>query len=305
MKIQDRIGEEKLNNKGYRMKIIKYINNTNIDVKFENGYIKKNVQYRYFKNGNIDHRDFSKRIGETKVNNFGSKATVIDYIDSRNVYIKFDNGYQTKCTWGAFTKGSFVSPYCKTIFEVGYLGEGKYLVSDRWYIFWNSLIQRVHYKKHKSRKYYENVSINEDWYNYQNFAKWAEENYYEIPNHQMQIDKDILFKGNKIYSSGTCVFVPQLINTLFTKSDKVRGDLPIGVYWFKEGKNYRAQCSYISEYGKYKNKYLGGYSNPTDAFMAYKLFKERHIKDIADRFKEYIPQKLYDALYNYAVEITD
>lgn len=305
MKIKDRTGEEKLNNKGYKMKIVKYINNTDIDVEFENGYIKKNVQYRYFKSGNIDHVDYTERIGKTKINNFGNLATVIDYIDSRNVYIEFENGYKSKCIWCAFIKGSFVSPYCKTVFRVGYLGEGKYLTTDRWYTFWTGFIQRVHYKKHKSREHYKSVSINKDWYNYQNFAKWADENYYEIPNHQMQIDKDILFKNNKEYSPDTCIFVPQIINVLFTKSDKARGDLPIGVYWFKEGKNYRAQCSYVDNNGELKNKYLGGHGNPKDAYLAYKRFKESHIKEIADRYKEYIPDNLYKALYEYQVDITD
>jgi len=305
MTIKDRIGEEKLNNKGCKMKIIKYINNTNIDVEFENGYIKKNIQYRYFKSGNIDHVDYTERIGKTKINNFGNKATVIDYIDSRNVYIKFENGYKSKCIWCAFIKGSFVSPYCKTVFGVGYLGEGKYLTTDKWYTFWTGFIQRVHYKKHKSRKNYENVSISEDWYNYQNFAKWAEENYYEIQNQQMQVDKDILFKGNKQYSSETCVFVPQNINALFTKSDKTRGDLPIGVYQYEGGKKYRVQCSCVTENGTRKNAWLGEHDDPIVAFMAYKKFKECHIKEIADTYKEYIPDKLYKAMYNYQVEITD
>lgn len=305
MKVKDRTGEEKLNTKGYKMKIIKYINNTNIDVEFENGLVKKNVQYRYFKSGNIDHVDYAERIGKTKINNFGNKATVIDYIDSRNVYIEFENGYKSKCIWCAFVKGSFISPYCKTVFGVGYLGEGKYLTTDRWYTFWTGFIQRVHYKKHKSREHYKSVLINKDWYNYQNFAKWADENYYEIPNHQMQIDKDILFKNNKEYSPDKCIFVPQIINVLFTKSDKARGVLPIGVYWFKEGNNYRAQCSYVDNNGELKNKYLGGHSNPYDAYLAYKKFKESHIKEIADRYKDYIPDKLYKALYEYKVEITD
>jgi len=305
MKIKNRIGEEKLNNKGVKMKIIKYINNINIDVEFENGYIKKNVQYRYFKNGSIDHIDYSKRIGETRTNNFGSKAIVVDYVNSNNVYIEFENNYKMKCTWQSFDKGSFVSPYCKTVFSVGYLGEGKYSISDKWYTHWNGFIQRVHYKKHKSAEHYKNVLICEDWYNYQTFAKWAEENYYEIPNHQIQLDKDILIKGNKLYSPDTCVFVPQVINALFTKSDKARGDLPIGVYWFEEGGNYRAQCSYVDDNNVKRNKWLGGYDNPEDAFYAYKTYKEEYIKKVADKFKKYIPEKLYNALYNYEVEITD
>ena len=37
----------------------------------------------------------------------------------------------------------------------------------------------------------------------------------------------------------------------------------------------------------------------------FKYHKERNIKQIADYYKIHIPQKLYDAMYNYEVEIDD
>ena len=42
-----------------------------------------------------------------------------------------------------------------------------------------------------------------------------------------------------------------------------------------------------------------------EAFLCYKTEKEKYIKEVADEFKPYIPQKLYEAMYNYKVEITD
>ena len=73
-------------------------------------------------------------------------------------------------------------------------------------------------------------------------GKWIENNYYEIEGETMCLDKDILCKGNKIYSRDTCVFVPQRINSLFTKCDNARGDNPIGVEDLPSG-NYRAYCN--------------------------------------------------------------
>ena len=35
------------------------------------------------------------------------------------------------------------------------------------------------------------------------------------------------------------------------------------------------------------------------------VFKERYIKDIADRYKNKIPQFVYELLYNYKIEIDD
>ena len=52
-------------------------------------------------------------------------------------------------------------------------------------------------------------------------------------------------------------------------------------------------------------KFLGYYNNEQDAFNTYKKAKEKYIKKIAEQYKEYIPQKLYEAMYKWKVEETD
>jgi hypothetical protein len=137
---------------------------------------------------------------------------------------------------------------------------------------------------------------------YKNFKEWYKENWYEIEGERMALDKDILYKGNKIYSPENCIFVPQRINSLFVKNDRRRGELPIGVNYNKKRNKYRAQCNYLS----YGNVTLGSYDDPKEAFYkGYKPFKEKYIKEIADEYKDKIPQQLYDAMYNWVVEITD
>lgn len=51
----NRVGEENINNKGFKMTIINYINNNNIDIQFEDGTIVYNKKYCHFKNGKIKH----------------------------------------------------------------------------------------------------------------------------------------------------------------------------------------------------------------------------------------------------------
>jgi hypothetical protein len=48
-----------------------------------------------------------------------------------------------------------------------------------------------------------------------------------------------------------------------------------------------------------------GYSTIEDAFYAYKELKEQEIKKVADYYQQYIPRELYEALYNWEIEITD
>jgi hypothetical protein len=128
---------------------------------------------------------------------------------------------------------------------------------------------------------------------------WFDENYYEIEGHKMHLDKDILVKRNKIYSPDKCVFVPAFINATFTKNNVGRGDLPIGVV--KRGKKYFASCSNNNQ----KRRYLGMFDNPEEAFYAYKDAKETHIKNTAEQYKHKIPNKLYEALMRYEVDIDD
>lgn len=163
------------------------------------------------------------------------------------------------------------------------------------------MITRCYSNKQTSkRRTYKNCEVCKEWHNFQNFAKWYEENYYTISNQVMHLDKDILIKGNKIYSPNTCIFVPEKINILFVKADKIRGSLPIGVSWDKNINKYR---SYY--YTNNKRITIGFYNTPEVAFQSYKIAKEKHIKEIAEEYKDLIPIKLYDAMYKYEVEIND
>ena len=135
-------------------------------------------------------------------------------------------------------------------------------------------------------------------------GEWINKNYYEIPGEVMCLDKDILCKGNKIYSREICIFVPERINILFTKRDKARGKNPIGVTLRPSG-NYQVYCNN----GLGKNVCLGTYSTEEDAFNVYKQYKENLIKETIDSYKGKIPEPFYSrlkiAMYNYEVEIDD
>ena len=169
------------------------------------------------------------------------------------------------------------------------------------------MLERCYDKKlHEKRPTYKDCEVSKKWHNFQNFAKWYYNNYYEVDDETMCLDKDILIKGNKIYSPETCIFVPQTINNLFTKRDSKRGDSVIGTCYHKRYKVYEANCHLINpKTGKSKNKYLGRYDTELEAFEVYKYYKEKNIKEVADYFKKEIPDELYQSLHDYIVEITD
>ena len=252
-------------------------------------------------------RPINNRVGEINYNTKGSRMKIIECINARNIVVIFDNGYKTKTEYSQFKKGQIKNPYDKTIYNVGYIGEGYYklITHKNIYKHWSSMIRRCYAdNKNKFNPTYKDCSVCEEWHNFQNFGKWFDENYYTIENETMALDKDILVKGNKTYSPETCVFVPQRINSLFLKRNKSRGKYPIGTTYDKRDKKYES-CCHMYKNNRYTRHAIGNFDTPTEAFTAYKTFKEQYIKQVANEYKDKIPKKLYDAMYRYEVEITD
>lgn len=254
------------------------------------------------------------RTGETRTNNFGSKMIITEYRNSSDIDVYFEeyDWIFKGATYQSFKNGEIKCPYERRTYAVGYLGEGKYKASEngkdtRVYKTWNHMLERCYSEKYReNRSTYKDCKASKKFHNFQNFGEWDDENYYQIEGEKMCLDKDILYKGNKIYSPETCIYVPQTINNLFTKRQNYRGDNLIGTYYHKRDKVYQAQCSLINpETRKSKCEYLGYYNTEVEAFEVYKYYKERNIKEVADYYKDKIPTKLYQAMYDYEVEITD
>ena len=256
-----------------------------------------------------------ERLGTIKNNKEslgGYKMKIVEYNGKDDITVEFQDEYNAKVHTGYnnFKKGDVKNPYHPSVYRVGYLGQGKYNAyknkkqTDA-YNIWQRMLQRC-YDPYTINKYltYIDCYVCEEWHCFQNFAEWFYKHKYEC-NDRLCLDKDVLIKGNKIYSPKTCVLVPQRINNLFVKSDAIRGEYLIGVHWDKNANKFISQCSTLDKNGKKKMKYLGLYDNEYEAFLSYKRFKEKYIKQIANEYKDIIPQKLYDAMYRYEVEIND
>lgn len=251
-----------------------------------------------------------ERLGETRMMNCGEIAIIVNYVNYNDITVKFEKtGEFVKTTYQHFKNGNVKSRFTPSVCGVGYTGYEKTKdengESYDSYIRWKSMLTRCYsYEYQKKEPTYKDCYVCEEWLNYSNFKNWYDKNYYEIEGEQMALDKDILVKGNKTYSPDTCVFVPQNINALFIKRNKARGEYPIGVYKPNNSNKYKVHCSIFYNWKK-QQKYLGYYNNIDDAFNAYKQYKEADIKQMADYYKDKIPDKLYEAMYNYKVEITD
>jgi len=173
----------------------------------------------------------------------------------------------------------------------GYLSYGEYNTRENKdaHSRWSSILKRCYSEIiHNKQPNYIECEICVEWLNFQNFAKWFYQNYRD----RFQLDKDILFKGNKIYGPNTCCFVPREINVLLTLRNNYRGEYPIGVS-YKRGR-------FISIVNiNTKQIHIGVFDNIIDAFNAYKKEKENHIKQIANKYKSQITTECYNALINW------
>ena len=254
---------------------------------------------RVYKTGKENPR-YIYRKGERHITKEGYSVVIIEHYNKLDCTIRFEEGLVLKSiSYKSIKKGTVKNPYFPTVYGVGYVGVGKY---ERWskgketkeYTKWKGMLRRFRDKKYLQKHItYRETSSDTNWHNFQIFSEWFEQNWKSWMDSSWQLDKDILIKGNKIYSPETCCFVPQEINKLFTKNDKFRGDLPIGVSRTKGG--FSANLN-----GSFKT-----FNTPEEAFKAYKTTKEAYIKKVADRWRGQITEPTYEAMYRYQVEITD
>ena len=231
---------------------------------------------------------------------------IVKYNDNRNVEIQFlKTGYEKVALLWDIKNGKVKDPYAPSVFGVGVAG-AKYPVSKggvliKEYKLWKSMLTRCYNDAYKKRKpTYECCEVSENFKSYEYFYEWCHKQI-GFGNEGWQLDKDLLFKGNKVYSESTCVFLPQEINLVLTKSDKKRGVHLIGIYWHEKSKAFVARVSK----NKGKQEYLGIFKTDVEAFNAYKQAKESFVKEQANKWKSQIDIRAYSALMNYQVSIDD
>lgn len=311
--LKNRVGEKRYNNQNLLMKIIAYYGANHMDVQFEDGYIAKNVTYQNFKKGNILNHNIKQyntkyEIGEVRVNFQNCKMRLLNYINSRNVIIKFldEYGCEVKTTYKSFMNGKTKNPYSPSVCAVGIPGN-KHKIPSKEYDTWHDILKRCYSNltKTKNKAYYD-VTCCKEWLLFDNFYNWLheQENFEQwYKGNNWCVDKDILSKNNKLYSPEKCCLTNNKVNCLFERNKSTRGELPIGVSYNKSAGKYQASC----KDGNCKSVYLGVFDDYYDAFTVYKEYKEKIIKQVAK--EEYtngnISLDCYKAMMKYKVSLSD
>lgn len=284
--------------------VIGIVDTQTVTIKFDNTQTVRNVSKYRILNGRIkDYKSsFYHQVGESYTNKYG-RYEIIKILPHKKALVKFENtGTIVESTICNIKNGRVKDFNSPEIFGIGYIGcfrNNERISKDRAYVVWRNMLMRCYDEKtHIKRPTYIGCTVCNEWHNYSNFKQWFDENYQE----GYCLDKDILFKGNKVYSPKTCCFVPNEINSILTKRQNYRGNLPIGVRYSDSRLRYKVQFTKSSD-----KTYIGYFSAPEEAFDAYKRAKEEYIKEVAEKYYKEgaISEKVYNALMNYKVEITD
>ena len=273
------------NNNGEEFEIINIIDRNKREIRFIETNYKNIVTISEIKKGLIrDNSTFVYKydIGTKFKTNEGYDIQIIERVD--NVYrkVKFLDkyGYEGVYQISAIIGGRIKNPYHPSVYGIGFYGDGNFVskVNDKSqhpYSIWQAMLRRCYsLEYHITCPTYVGTTVCEEWHNFQNFAKWYEENHpYHIEGIKFQIDKDLLQQGveNKVYSPNTCVFLPDKVNSFLSVKPPNKASMCLGVTRTNRSEKWIVQ---ISDFEYKKNTYLGTFCDLEEAKSIYKLNRE-------------------------------
>lgn len=144
-----------------------------------------------------------------------------------------------------------------------------------YYSTWKSMLRRCYSERwlamHPS---YLGVYVCPEWHFLSSFALWMEGQDYS----GMHLDKDILSRGERVYSPETCVFIPEALNVFIADDRLNKGLWPTGVHFSPDKGKFIAQINYPTG----KRRHLGAFLDPQDAHAAWRKEKHRIACEYAD-----------------------
>ena len=255
----------------------------------------------------VNYKDCIGKVCKSKLS---GDFKIVKYNDNRNVEIQFlKTGYETVTRLGNIKNGKVKDRYLPSVYGVGILGT-KYPskvngVLTKEYELWKNMLERCYSDTYqKKQPTYEGCEVSDNFKSYEYFYEWCHSQIgfgNDGNGSPFQLDKDLLVKGNKVYSEDSCIFIPSEINLVLTKRTASRGEHLIGVSWCNTSKAFKATVSR----NKGKRGYLGYFNTELEAFNAYKQAKESFVKEQAEKWKGKIDERAYEALMNYEVNIDD
>ena len=249
---------------------------------------------------------FKDCVGKVCKSTSSGDFKILKYNDASNVEIQFlKTQFETVARLGDVRNGKVKDRYSPSVYGIGVVGT-KYPsrvngVITKEYYLWKDMLRRCYNGTFKKKRpTYEGCEVSDNFKSYEYFYEWCHKQI-GFGNQGWHLDKDLLVKGNKVYSESTCVFLTSEVNSLLIKCTASRGEHLIGVYRNKRDNVFVARVNR----NKGGSEHLGCFNTETEAFNAYKIAKESFVKEQANKWKSQIDPRAYEALMKYEVNIDD
>jgi len=183
-----------------------------------------------------------------------------------------------------------------TIKGIGIVGDGPYratfngkhtLEYNTWYDMLSRCYDPRYWEKYPT---YFGCSVVEEWKNFQVFAEWftSHRNYGKVG---FQLDKDLMYFGNRLYSPTTCDVIPRAVNSAMLVPSVSKNSKFIGIHWCKRDKRYIASIRIDGKKVK-----LGYFKDEDSAVEAYFQAKRENLLRLACIYKGEIHPLIYENL---------
>ena len=240
-------------------------------------------------------------IGDVYTANCGTEAVVIEYENRLKVLVEFQDEVRFRKYFTArnIRQGEFKNPYAPVIYGIAYYGglDSK-TVKDkstykRCYRTWQNMLFRC-YVKIENNKPYLGCSVDPRWHSFTNFYQWFIKQKFNSEDYHL--DKDLLVRGNKIYSENFCCLLPRKINNLISGFSNIKVGDNVGTYFCKRDEYYICKIKMDG-----KDKCLGYFKTPEEANDIYIREKEAYTKEVAEDYKHLVTDEVYKALIGWTV----
>ena len=149
----------------------------------------------------------------------------------------------------------------------------------RIYETWYSMIRRCYSPVYHAKKpTYIDCEVVDSWKKLSNFKDWMVTQDY----HGKQLDKDLLVKGNRLYSPENCIFIEKRLNGFLMDGSKGRTSKLPGVSLKTRPNGKQLYVAQAQNPFTGKNAHLGYYEKETEAHRAWLDYKH----ELACRYAE-------------------
>lgn len=149
----------------------------------------------------------------------------------------------------------------------------------------------------EKQPYYETVTIDKSWTDFQNFAPWYYENWVE----SWELDKDLFSGENKRYSPETCCFLPQRLNGWLERIRSIKSGETLGYSFHSRDLVYNVRIRDSSN----TLLHLGYFKNEKEARLTYIRAKVEQLDDLLNNYKDELSVKTFDKFVELRNELSE